>query len=527
MIQPRTQTREYWEHEFSITESDVEQIYNHFIEVERPQSTADIVRSIMQYRIMEERNELLQKVSGRMIYQPRKRYAAGDELVFPAFDFATGTVTALRDGHNPHTESFKVITVRINGRERFFASELLAEHPSNLGDDGIDSLMNNVDVDELYGFYSTLIENKVTRLLENREGFIRLGGMWFVQALLAEINIGHLHLAEAVLDMFGGGPLSTPEIVVHLDMDGNIDPATQEFSLNNALLEDRRFDEVALKNQVKWFLNRLEPEEVRVIPERLAYQPVAYDRALLSPQLTLLERELSDEWSGLESADFMLQSHTITLLYPHRLLGTLPLTSTLREMIPLGRSPRQTIILRDAETGNDINAWVVQQGRYIFGLKDWYAANEILVGAYVTVRRGPEPHILILDYDRRRPQLEDIRLATVVQGRIRFQHDRRRVGCGYDDLMVVGTDYTAAINIAWKQAKQRNRSTASLAAALLPELAVLTPQKAVHAKTLYSVLNMVRRVPPGPLFADLVRHSAFEAVGDQYWRFNTRRWQRE
>ena len=172
-----------------------------------------------------------------------------------------------------------------------------------------------------------------------------------------------------------------------------------------------------------------------------------------------------------------------------------------------------------------MQVWVVRDGRYLFGLKDWYQKNNILVGAYLTLRRADEPDVVLIDFDRRKPQREDVRLATVADGRIRFEFQRRSVACGYDDLMVVGTDYTAAIDTIFERAK--SRTLASLVAALLPELGALSPQNAVHAKTLYSVMNMVRRVPPGPLFAELVRNPAFVPIGEHYWRFDARRMQRE
>ncbi|MCD4686364.1 MAG: hypothetical protein K8S97_10545, partial [Anaerolineae bacterium] len=53
---------------------------------------------------------------------------------------------------------------------------------------------------------------------------------------------------------------------------------------------------------------------------------------------------------------------------------------------------------------------------------------------------------------------------------------------------------------------------------LLGELARLTPQRTVHAKTLYSAVNALRRCPPGPIFATLVARPEFEHVGGPYWR---------
>jgi hypothetical protein len=81
----------------------------------------------------------------------------------------------------------------------------------------------------------------------------------------------------------------------------------------------------------------------------------------------------------------------------------------------------------------------------------------------------------------------------------------------------VGTDVVAAIDALWRRAEANQRSIVSLLIELFPTLAALTPQKTVHAKTLYSALNMLRRTPPGPIFAELVNNPAFQTVGDHYW----------
>lgn len=62
-------------------------------------------------------------------------------------------------------------------------------------------------------------------------------------------------------------------------------------------------------------------------------------------------------------------------------------------------------------------------------------------------------------------------------------------------------------------------SVATLLGEVFPSLAGLTPQNTVHAKTLYSAVNMLRRVPPGPIFAELMRNPAFKPVGDHYWQY--------
>ncbi len=134
--------------------------------------------------------------------------------------------------------------------------------------------------------------------------------------------------------------------------------------------------------------------------------------------------------------------------------------------------------------------------------------------------------LLCWGYDRRRAKREWVRLATAVDNQIKFELKRRAVGCGFDDLMIVGTDVVTAIDALWKRAEAHQRSIASLVAELFTELAEANPQNTVHAKTLYSAINMLRRVPPGPLFAEMVRHPAFQSVGDHYWQFDQARWQK-
>jgi len=68
-----------------------------------------------------------------------------------------------------------------------------------------------------------------------------------------------------------------------------------EFSLNYALQEDPRFDEVGPSGVIQWFLNRLEPEYVRERPLELTYQPAEYDRSLFSKDMIRAEQQISDE----------------------------------------------------------------------------------------------------------------------------------------------------------------------------------------------------------------------------------------
>ena len=55
---------------------------------------------------------------------------------------------------------------------------------------------------------------------------------------------------------------------------------------------------------------------------------------------------------------------------------------------------------------------------------------------------------------------------------------------------------------------------------MIREMSKLTPQGHVHAQELYSAVNIVKRVPPGPLFALLSSKPEFTHVGDLHFRLS-------
>ncbi|MEW5987967.1 MAG: hypothetical protein AB1791_15140 [Chloroflexota bacterium] len=522
MIEPQTQTRDFWVSAFTLSDLDVEQIYNHFLEVGRPQTTSELTKTVMAYRVAEERNELRRRLAGRIVYQPNKRFNVGDELVFPALQFAYGTVTGIRPGHNPQYEQFNVITVDLSGKTREFAADLQTDHLLNQDNGMRTDPVVEVDVQQLYDRFGPAVEEKIAESLRLHPEFISLAGHWLVKSLMVSVSIGHLHLAEAVLEVNEGGPLPTDDIMKHLDLDSSADTSVQRFSLNDALLHDGRFDEVAPAGKVAWFLRRMEPESVQQPPERLRYTPIPYDRALLGPQLLALERELDDEWSNLESSG-TAQPVVLCIIYPHLVTGTLPLSARTRPLFPLGKSPRLQIDFVDEHTGHRIPAWVVKEHRYIYGFKEWFETNNIPIGGFLTLKPAAEPGVVLLGYDRRRAQREWVRMATVADGHVKFDLQRRTISCGYDDLLIVGSDTITALDLLRRRIEMNQWSLATILAEIFPDLAKLIPQNAVHAKTLYSAVNMLRRVTPGPLFAELVRHPAFHPVGDHYWQFDSTR----
>ncbi|RIK24182.1 MAG: hypothetical protein DCC51_01010 [Anaerolineae bacterium] len=518
MNQTQIQTAEFWESQFSLSDSDLEQIYNFFLETEKPQTILALAEVVIRHRVREQANELRRVMAGRTVYQPQRAYNVGEELVFPALKLAQGKVTGIRSGFNPDYGDFNVITVDIKGKSREFAADYHQPHPLNISN-GVELTEQMAgDAENIRREHGGSVAEKIKESLADRDDFVNIDNKWFVKSLIADVNIGHLHLTEAILEVANGGPLTMAEIVPQLELDPGIDPEVQEFSLTRQMLIDGRFDQVSPNDLPQWFLRRMEPESVQSVPERLEYRPIPFDRALLTPQQVALEQELDDEWTGLPPVK-VTGTAVIPLSYPHRWAGTLPLNSKTMAIFNPDHSARQRFILIDDETNEEIPAWVVADGRYVSGLSNWYKENQIPVSGFIHLTPGPEQGIVMLGYDRRRPQREWVRLAVVKDNRLQFELVRRSIPCGYDDLLIVGTDVVTAVDAHARRAASMQMPLSSLLIEVFPSLAGLTPQNTVHAKTLYSAVNMLRRVPPGPLFAELIRNPGFKPVGDHYWQY--------
>jgi hypothetical protein len=228
------------------------------------------------------------------------------------------------------------------------------------------------------------IQKELEAAFEADEGLVKIAGRWFPRALLVDINQGQLNLAEAVLDMSGGEPLPTAALLKDIELPAGENPKLAEFSLNYALEADDRFDEVGPAGQVLWCLRRLEPDYVREVPPPLRYVEVEHDRDVLTSAMKNLEAQLDDELtpSNNEAEAQGVNSITITLIYPHLRAGTLPMSARARHLFPTAyESPRVRFTLVDGKTGQRIPAWVVREHGYVFGLREWYKAHQLIPGS--------------------------------------------------------------------------------------------------------------------------------------------------
>ena len=208
------------------------------------------------------------------------------------------------------------------------------------------------------------------------------------------------------------------------------------------------------------------------------------------------------------------------LNYPHRRVGTLPLTPKTKPIFPISYYNPVLFEFIDGRTGNTFPGWVVQEHNYVFGLEPWYQKNKLPVGAYITLKRTKNPMQIIVDFQATRAQRDWVRMANVVGNKLTFQMNPASINCQYDDLMVINEADTAKIDAFYIKAEEHGFAIYDLLCNLFPELSKLNPQSTVHAKTLYSAVNVIRRAGPGVIFQELISHPCFVPMNHGYWTFD-------
>ena len=520
----RTQDATYWGDGFSVTPDDLQYLSTMLVEEEMPRSAEELGWALVSHRCQQELALVEKALSRGTPYQADRGYAVGEQVVFPALDYRVGGVVGLRPGNNPAHGSFQVIRVDFgDGETREFVSGLVGDHPLGRrmragAPDGVPASCP----EDLAALYGARVGEVLESQLESDHRFVRLAGKWFRQDLLVEIHVGHLNLAEAVLDLAGGGPLPTEALLGDLELPEEISSQLRVFSLNYALQEDDRFDEVGPAGNVLWYLRRLEPDGVRSMPSYLQFTSLEYDRALLTSEMLALERELDDEWSGLDGPTEVPEVATVVVTYPHWRCGTLPLSGRLAAVFPTGRTQRIRFVFVDGDTSREMPGWVVREGRYVYGLGEWYKASDVPVGAYLDLARGEETGTVVIRRRRRRPRREWVRVALPADGQLTFEMRKALISCEYDELMIVEEDDPEEIDRVQARVRQRGVSPGGVVSEVFPELAKLSPQGTVHGATLYSAVNLAMRIPPGPVLAELVSSSRYAPMGDNYWVLRSR-----
>lgn len=512
-------SNDYWT-SLQVTPKDIENLQTHLFERETPLTTGELLAEFVESRIAAEKRAAAdQQKPDAKPYFPKDTYTEGDALLFPALGWRQGTVRSIRAGTNPSAGEFDVLTVELDDQtERMFAarlaSHLLNDAPVSMPQD------DSVNAEMILREHGVILQAKLESALTADESLVRIAARWFPRALLVDINQGQLNLAEAVLDMSGGEPLETSALMKDIELPAGENPKLAEFSLNYALEADDRFDEVGPAGQVLWCLRRLEPDYVREVPPPLRYVEVSHDRTKLTPAMVALEAQLDDELTPSDVADAReeINALTVTLIYPHLRAGTLPMSARARKLFPTAyESPRVRFTLVDGKTGQRIPAWVVREHGYVFGLREWYKAHQLIPGSLVEIRKGQNPGEVIVDAKTQRASKDWVRTVMVgTDGGFVFATLKQPITAEFNDRMVVHVPDFKTLDPVW----EKKRSFEDLLLLVMRELAKSNPQGHVHAQELYAAVNLVRRVPPAPIFAALEENPIFKHVGDLHFRLD-------
>jgi hypothetical protein len=508
---------DYWQ-TLHVTPKDIEYLQTYLFEHETPLTPHELVGVLVVERLRAEQEAAAKKQDNTKAYLPKEKYALGDLLRFPALKTG-GQVTAVRAGANPELAAFDVLTVTMDdGAQKLFAAALethklndpLTQEESNSG----------LDPEAVARDFGAGLEKKLDVAFAADESLARIAGRWFPRALLIDVNTGHLNLAEAVLDMSGGEPLTTEALIKEIELPAGVNPKLAEFSLNYALQEDPRFDEVGPAGKVLWCLERLEPEGVRTIPVPLQYIEIQHDRAVLTNQMLALEAQVDDELS--ETPALAADEVTVSLLYPHWRAGTLPISARVKRLFPTAyESDRVRFTLVDVKTGKKIPAWVVRPHGYVYGLATWFESQELMPGALIRLRRGDQPGEIRIEALTHRSVRDWVRTVIVgADGGLVFALLKQQISVELNDRMALAVPDPAAVDAARDQTAKSRVSFEDLTRNLMRELTKLSPQGHVHVQELYAGINIMRRVPPAPLMALLATRPEYMHVGDLHFRLD-------
>jgi len=512
---------EYWEN-LSVNEEDIEFINNLLLEKEIPLSTEVLLKSLIDFRIGQEKDNSEKQLHGKNnIYLPKDEFNTGDKLVFTSLGMKIGEVQDIREGLNPDYEDLKVIQVKFeSGELKVFASNIL-DHPLN-------QILNipkddpNYDPDFVYDHHKQYLSDRLKTSLTSNEDLVNIAGNWFPRSLLIDVHVGHLNLAEAILEESNGGAIQTISSMDQVELKANADTKLLEFSFDLALQEDKRFDEVGPAGETLWFLNAMEPESVKKVPMYLKYGENNIDLNPLSEYLSLFESNIYDELEVWDSHGDENNRVIISLSYPHWRSGTLPLSSTLKKMFPTAyEAPRVKFTFIDKRKNEQFPGWVVRQHKYVYGLKEWYQKNNLIPGSLVIVEKGKIPGEIIVHFEKSRQNKEWIKTVLIGSDKaVVFAMLKHSISANFNERMAVVVPDPDALDELWDKKLYQKEPIEKTILRIMRELSKLNPQGQVHAQELYAAVNVVRRSPPSMVVHHLLRTPTVEYLGDLYFRFS-------
>lgn len=515
----KTLSPHFWMHEFAVTGQNLDFLYSELAEgvLGVPAPCDQLALSLIREYQEQENRHIRELMDQGTLYQPRERYTVGQILVFTALDYQTGTVKAIRPGHNPEHGPFDVIAVEMenSGDTVEFAAQLPTNHPLNaleLADLDSAELMK---AEEIYAQYGEDIEDQIRTAFahtERAEEFMEWRGGWLLKDMLVTVDEFSRNVAEA--KMFEvGGPVSGQEILAELHLDTtDMEQDLVDLSLEAALMQDGRFEPVTAQGESRWYTRSLMPAAVKDIPALLTPVPIHYQFSPLDDTLLALEIELQDEWSEIQPASDDLGFASFHLLYPHFRHGTMPVTPHMAALLDAQPPYKSFLEITDPLHGHRMSCWYIPEGRCICGLEEYYASHKLPIGTRLHLERQADG-ALTLHYNRRRGRKDWLNILDVVDGELQLAVEKSQdnIACEYrTDLLVMPRDEDT-----WAAFRETRRETKVFL--LVEEIVRELVQKAgaVHAATVYSAINMIQRHPPGPVFHALISNSRVEQLPDQ------------
>ena len=512
--------KNYWE-DFSVRQKDIEYIYNLLLEKEIPLSSNELIRSLISYRITLEKDNSQKKLQeNNNFYLPKNEFKVGNKLVFPNNDMKLGEVQSIREGFNPDFENMFVLNVQFeSGEKRSFASNI-SDHPLNHILD-ISEDNPNYDPDNIFETHHQNLTNAIETALRKNDDLVKIAGNWFPRSLLLDVHVGHLNLAEAILEEAGGGPIGTTALMVQSDLNSHEEKKLLEFSFDLALQEDNRFDEVGPSGETLWYLHAMEPDSVKNVPIFLKYSEISIDSSSLKEYLEIFEDNIYDELESWDSEGNENNRIIISLSFPHWRSGTLPLSNTIKKMFPTAyEAPRVKFTFLDENEKNTFPGWVVREHKYIFGLKNWYEKNDLMPGSLVIVEKGNNPGEINVSYEKSRQNKEWVKTVLIGSDQaVVFAMLKQPITANFNERMAIAVSDTQSLDEIWEKKVYLKEPMQKTITRIMRELAKLNTQGQVHAHELYAAVNVVRRCPPSMVVHQLLSTLTIEHLGDLYFKF--------
>ena len=155
------------------------------------------------------------------------------------------------------------------------------------------------------------------------------------------------------------------------------------------------------------------------------------------------------------------------------------------------------------------------------GLGGWMEEHAIPVGAHITLERTNVPDEILVDFRPRRPKREWARFASLdADGALTFTMNKVQIGCEYDENLIVAEDDPETMDRLRDHLSDGSMSLDQMVEVVVLGLIKLNPAGNVHAKTVYSGVNLLRRCPPGPVFHALISNRKFNDLGGGLFALN-------